>query len=116
MRVEIERQYRFLEALLDYSEDTTHSALVDLGGAAVVGLFLPTIVTGDVTFEATYDPSVTPVTVKAKDGTSLTVTAGTGGFAVSAEDLAPLAGYRWVRVVTAGTQNADVTFRFSTKT
>jgi len=116
MRVEIERQYRLVPALLDYSEDPTHSELVDLRGAAVLGLFLPTIVTGNVTFEATYDPSVTPVGVKAKDGTPLTISAGTGGFAVSADDLAPLAGYRYARVVTAGTQTSDVIFRFIVKT
>lgn len=116
MRVEMVRAMRVIEALLEYSVDATHSEIIDLKDVAVVGLILPTIVTGDVTFEATHDPSVTPVAVKAKDGTALTITAGTGGFAVSTEDLAPLAGYRYIRVVTAGTQTSDVIFLFIVKT
>jgi len=116
MRIEIVRGMRTIDALLDYSADATHSKIVDLKDVAVVGLILPTIVTGDVTFEVTHDPSVTPVALKAKDGTALTITAGTGGFAVNTDDLAPLAAYRYVRVVTAGTQTSDVTFRFIVKT
>lgn len=116
MRVEIERRCRVIEALLDYSEDATHSEMVDLEGEAIAGLIIPTIDTGNITFEVTHDKDVAPVALKTLDGNDVAITAGGGGFAVSASELDHLAGFRFVRIVTAGTQTADRKFQWVLKT
>lgn len=116
MRVDIQRRCRVVEALLDYSEDATHSEMVDLGSEVIAGLIIPTIDTGNITFEVIHDKDVTPVTLKRIDGTDVAITAGVGGFAVSASGLDHLAAFRFVRIVTAGTQTADRRFQWVIKT
>jgi len=101
--------------LVDISEDDDLSTEVDLGGYALMGLIIPTIDSANLTFEVSDATGGTFSTLKDKGGTAVTVTAGTGGFAVSADDLAPLAAYRYVKVATSATQTADRTFKFILK-
>jgi len=116
MRVEIKRVFRKVVALLDQSEDTTHSAIVDFRDAAVVGLILPALDSGNITFEVAHEDDPTKmVPLKKIDGTAVTVTAGTGGFAVSASELDHLAGYQFARIVCAA-QSVDREFIFLIKT
>ena len=104
-----------IECVLTKDTSPTISAAVDLGGCELIGLILPTIITGDVTFTVCDTLAGTYVALKAKGGTALTITAGTGNFAVASDDLAPLAAYRFVKIVTAGTQTSNVTFKFIVK-
>jgi len=96
----------------------TKSSVIDLYGFTNYGLMIPTISEGTVTFEASNleDGTFYVVTDKGAS-TALTIASSTGGFAVESDDLAPLAGYRYVKVVTGVTQSgiADVDFVWTLK-
>jgi len=87
----------------------TTSEVVNLGDSVVVGMILPTLNSGNITFTICDTPDGSYVALKDKSGSAITVTAGTGGFAVSSEDLAPLAGYKYFKIVSATTQTAERT-------
>lgn len=94
--------------------DTT-SAMADLGNRAIVGLVLPALDTGNITFLVAAQPTDTFVALKDKAAATHTITATTGAFAVSCDDLTEIAGYRYVKVVSAATQTAPRTFKFVMK-
>lgn len=106
MRVELERKYNYRVSKIDISEDTKVGSAIDKQQFAVVGIILPTLDSGDVTFQVSHD-GVTFSALKKIDGTDVSITAGTGGFAVSSDDLAHLAAYGFVKPVTAVVQTAD---------
>jgi len=109
------RQQTVKTVLLDITVSTTLSAEVDLAGYGLVGLIIPTIETGAVTFQVAQASGGSFVDLKDKSAAAISITAGTGGFAVSADDLAPLCAYRYIKVKTAGTQLANRTFAFVLK-
>lgn len=93
----------------------TESSVVDLHGFVNYGLMIPTIDTGDLTFKASNIEAGTYYTVTDKGGsTAFTVAAGTGGMAIESDDLKALAGYRYIKVVSAS-QTAERTFIWTVK-
>ena len=99
--------YETIISTIVASVSATESDVVDLGNRGILGLILPTIVSGNITFNVAANPSDTPVEVKGADGSAISITAGEGAFAVSSDDLAELAAYRWIQIVTAGTQTSE---------
>jgi len=77
--------------------DGKTSTVVDLEDCEILGLILPTLVSGDLTFTVCATSDGTFVDLKS-------ITASTGGFAVTSDDLAGLKGYRYVKIVSATTQ------------
>lgn len=110
-----EWRYTVVSCLLDYSEDDNLSLEADLGGAELVGLIIPTIDNGNVTFEVSDASGGTFVALKGADGNAEAIVAATGALAVSADDLAILAPYRYVKIGTAAAQTADRTFKWIVK-
>jgi hypothetical protein len=97
------------------SAGTLTSAEVDLEGFVVMGLFIPTIDSANLTFTVSPTTGGTFQTVKDKDGNAFTITAGTGNFAVSSDDMVDISGYRYVKIVSSATQTAEETFTFAVK-
>lgn len=81
------------------------SGIADLGGFAVLGLLIPTLDSANLTFQVSNLSTGTFYTVKDKGGaTALTITAGTGDWAVESGDLDDLKGYRFVKIVASAAQ------------
>uniref|UniRef100_A0A6M3JQW3 Uncharacterized protein n=1 Tax=viral metagenome TaxID=1070528 RepID=A0A6M3JQW3_9ZZZZ len=98
------------------ADEGTTSAAVDTEGYGITGLLIPTIDTANLTFTVSNLSDGTFYTVKDMDGSTFTITAGTGAFAVGSDDLSPLFGYRFIKVVSSATQStAAVTFTFTLK-
>ena len=98
------------------AEDGTTSAVIDIEGYAVTGLLIPTIDSANLTFTVSNLTGGTYYTVKDMDGSTFTITASTGAFAVGSDDLSPLFGYRFIKVVASAAQTtAAVTFTFTLK-
>lgn len=94
----------------------TESAVVDLQGFCNYGLMIPAIDSADLTFKASNLSDGTFYAVKDKTGSALTISSGTGSFAVESDDLTGLKGYRYVKIVSSTAQNsAAVTFTFTMK-
>lgn len=92
------------------------SDAADIEGYGITGLLLPTLDSTNLTFTVSNLLAGTYYTVKDMDGSTFTITAGTGAFAVGADDLSPLFGYRFIKVVSSATQStAAVTFTFTLK-
>ena len=80
------------------------SSAVDLEDCEILGLILPTLVSCNLTFTVCSTKSGTFVALKSKSASALTITATTGAFAITSDDLAGLKGYRYVKVVASETQ------------
>jgi hypothetical protein len=89
-------------------KDGTISDAINLSDYVAIGMMLPTLNSGDITFTVCDTEGGSYVALKDKDGAAITIAAGTGGFAVSSEDLAPLAGYRYFKIVCATAQTTSV--------
>jgi len=108
------RQHGYTTCVIAQNGQT--SAAADLEGYAVSGLLIPTIDSGNLTFTVSNLVAGTYYTVKDMDGSTFTITAGAGAFAVGSDDLSPLFGYRFIKVVAATAQTtAAVTFTFTVK-
>ncbi len=93
----------------------TESSVCDLEGYANYGLLIPAIDTGTVTFKVSNESGGTYYIVKDKDAsTSFTISSTSGDVAIESDDLKALAGYRYIKCVTA-TQTAPRTFIFTVK-
>ena len=84
----------------------TTSGAVDLEDAEILGLIIPTLVSANLTFTVSSTLAGTYVALKAKGAGALTITATTGGFAVTSDDLIGLKGYRFVKIVADAAQTA----------
>lgn len=93
----------------------TDSDAVDLRGYGMVGLIIPTITTANLTFQMSETRTGTYRTLYNQDGTVFTITAATGNRAISADDLAPLCAYRWVKIISSEAQGGDRVFHFIVK-
>ena len=93
----------------------TDSDLVDMGNRAIVALIVPTIDSAALTFKAAADPGDTPVLVKDKALANLSVSAGTGSYAIHADSLVGLAGFRWIQIIAGAAQTAARTFKWLVK-
>ena len=93
----------------------TESDLVDLENVMIVGLIIPTIDNGTLTFKVAARAIDTPVLLKSKALTALTVSASTGGIAIGSDDLDELSAYRYVQIVAGAAQTAERTFTWVTK-
>jgi hypothetical protein len=119
--VEISRKKLVVEALLDVSVNDHETEAVDLGDAAMIGLIVPPLATcnGDMTltFEVSHNGRVgTFRPLYNEDGTRFDVDAGTAGsLAISTDDMAPLAAYRFVKIEIDCAQIVDATFYFVLK-
>lgn len=102
-------------ATITYLTDDDLSDAISIRGHAITGLLIPTIDSGSITFMVSDTKTSTYYTLNDKDGTAITITAGTGGFAVSTDDLTPLAAYRFIKVKTSVAQTADREFTFILK-
>ncbi len=93
----------------------TVSDAIDLEGMKEIGLIIPTIDTGNVSFTVSTAIDGTFVALKSKGALLVEIDAATGAFAVGSDDLKPLIGYRFVRVVAATQTSGAVTFTFTGK-
>jgi len=82
----------------------TTSSAVDLEDCEILGLILPTLVSGALTFTVSATLAGTYVALQSKALSSLEISATTGGVAIASDDLAGLKGYRFVKIVSATTQ------------
>lgn len=82
----------------------TTSGAVDLEDCEILGLIIPTLISANLTFTVCDTLAGTYVPLKSKGATALSITATTGGFAVSSDDLVGLHGYRFVKIVADATQ------------
>ena len=80
------------------------STAVDLEDCEILGLVLPTLVSGALTFTVSSTLTGTYVALQSKALAALTISATTGGIAIASDDLAGLKGYRFVKIVSATTQ------------
>lgn len=98
------------------ADEGTASGVADIEGYGITGLLIPTIDSANLTFQVSNLTGGTYYTVKDLNANSFTIAAGTGAFAVGADDLSPLFGYRFIKVVSSATQStAAVTFTFTLK-
>lgn len=100
-------------AVLSFATNATTTATVDTRNKRLVGVYVPTIVTGAITFNTApvVAPGTTPgtfVQVATEAGTAYSLTAGTGGkyFAIPLQ----FNHCRYIQLVTAGTQVANIVF------
>ena len=84
--------------------DGLTSGAVDLEDAEILGLIIPTLISANLTFTVSSTLAGTYVPLKAKGAGALTITATTGGFAVTSDDLVGLKGYRFVKIVADAAQ------------
>ncbi len=108
------RQHGYTTCVI--ADEGTTSAAADIEGYGITGLLIPTIDSANLTFQVSNLVGGTYYTVKDMDGATFTITSGTGAFAVGADDLSPLFGYRFIKVVSSAAQTtAAVTFIFTLK-
>ena len=88
----------------------TASAVADIGNKTICGLLIPTLDSGSLTFQVAREPGGTFYTLKDKTPANHTIVATTGNFAVTSDDLTELAGYRYIKIVSATIQTAARTF------
>ena len=92
------------------------SGAVDLEDCEILGLILPTLDSTNLTFTVSSTLTGDYVALKSKGASALSITATTGAFAVTSDDLIGLKGYRFVKIVASAAQNsAAVTFTFLLK-
>jgi len=84
--------------------DGQTSSAVDLEDCEILGLIIPTLISANLTFTVSSALAGDYVTLKSKGATALSITATTGGFAVSSDDLIGLKGYRFVKIVADAQQ------------
>jgi hypothetical protein len=106
----IRRTHRITNAIIAASGTTSNA--VDLAGFGLIGLLLPALTDCDLTFQVAETETGTYRTIYNSDDTVFTVDAGTGNRAIATDHLAPLSAYRWVRVVSSETQEAERILRF----
>lgn len=119
--VEIARKVVIVESVLDISVNDHVTEAANIGGTGMIGLIIPPLAScnGDMTL--TFDVSAsgrtgTFVPLYNEDGTRYDVDAGAAGSrAISTDDLAPLAAYRFVRIEIDCAQIADATFTWVLK-
>ena len=93
----------------------TESNAVDLAGYGLIGLILPTLTACNITFKVSETEGGTYRTVYDDLGAAFTIAAATGDRAISTDDLAPLAAYRWVKIVSSEAQGDDRICHFIVK-
>ena len=82
----------------------TTSGAVDLEDCEILGLIIPTLISANLTFTVSSTLAGTYVALKTKGAAALSITATTGGFAVTSDDLVGLKGYRFVKIVADAQQ------------
>ena len=91
----------------------TESSAVDIMGFANVGLLLASGIdeggTG-ISFKASNLSDGTFYTIENTSGTAFTIASGVNNCAIECDDLAPLAGYRYVKIVCSTAQTSDRVF------
>lgn len=113
-----QRQCKTMICLIDISEDNDLSTVADLEGLALMGLLVPvTNGTPTLTFQVCDTEGGTFVDLLDKDGSTsaVEISGGAAAFGVSSDDLAALAGYRFVKVKGSVAQVADRTFTWILK-
>ena len=80
------------------------SGAVDLEDCEILGLIIPTLISANLTFTVCDTLAGTYVALKSKGAAALSITATTGDFAVSSDDLTGLRGYRFVKIVADAAQ------------
>ena len=98
------------------AQEGSTSSVADVEGYAICGLLIPTLDSANLTFTVCNTSDGTFQTVKDKDASAHQVAAATGNFALSSDDLTPLAGYRYIKIVADASQDsAERTFTFVLK-
>jgi len=105
--------YKVIEAVI--ASGGTESAEVDLENFSIMGLLIPTLDSGNLTFKVSDKPGGTFQTLTTAVPAAIAVVAGTGNFALGADDLTDLAPYRFVKIVSAATQTAARTLKWILK-
>lgn len=110
------------DVTLAYATDSQHTPGFSLNGFPILGLFVPVCNgTPVITFEVSKDGGATWFALKKADGGTAapSIQGGAAAFAVSSEDLAPLAAYVGgtgeilIRLVFSVAQTANRTFTFA---
>jgi len=110
-----------IEALLDVSVNNQVTEAVNIGTYGLIGLIVPPLVTCNgkmmLTFEVSPNGGVgTFRALYDENGNRFDIDVGlAGGRAISTDDLAPLAGYKYVKIIIDCAQAADATFVFVLK-
>ena len=84
--------------------DGLTSGAVDLEDCEILGLIIPALISANLTFTVSSALAGDYVALKSKGAAALSITATTGGFAVSSDDLTGLKGYRFVKIVADAAQ------------
>ena len=105
--------HRISDCTIDAQGQTSDA--VDLAGFGLIGLILPTLDACNLTFTVSETVDGTYRTVYVDLGAAFTITAAAGNRAISADDMAPLCAYRWVKVVSSAAQNAPRILHFIVK-
>jgi hypothetical protein len=101
------------EAIIDFSVDDNLSSPVPIEDDVIIGLLIPTMDAGTVTFKVSNEEEGIYYDVWSTDGTGIfTIASSSGGIAIW---LDVLATYKFVKVATGTAQTADRTFTFLVK-
>lgn len=102
-------------SIITIATDDNDTAPADLRGYGLIGLIVPVIDAANLTFYVSEIEGGTYRQLYTAGGAAVTVTGGTGDFAVSASALAGLGAYRWVKIHTSAVQTANRTFKWVLK-
>lgn len=108
---------RVIEKNAIIENGATESNAINIEYFTFISLILPVLNSGDITFKVAGKSNGTYVTLHKIDGTIVTVNAGTGNKAIAY--IEELAGYKWIKIVSATTQtevrNIKVICKYSYK-
>lgn len=107
--VAIDRQTSRDLLVINVAIDARRSTSAKIGGKAILGLIVPPLDNTAIRIQV-LDGADDWVEVRYTNGTVVEIAASTGGFAVASDDLAALAAYTRMRVVTVVPQTANRTF------
>ena len=112
-----ERSYTLINIEVDISDDDDKTDAFTLPGRPIMGLLIPALNdTPTLTFQVSPDEGSTWYDLKDSDGSTaaISITGGATAFAVSADDLSPIAPYCvpgiQLRLALSASQTADRTF------
>ncbi len=102
-----QNQPAFLSGTSTIDASETASLGIPCNGRSVVRIGIPTIDSANLTFNVVPSPGATARLLKAADGTTVTVTAGTGGFSTVVPQLS---GAYSFTIISSATQNSARAF------
>lgn len=100
-------------AVAEGEEESESSEIATYG---IIGLIVPSLESTDITFKVNTESGVGDYALlKDIDGSAITISATTGGFALSSDELTHLAAYRWIKIVLSAAQSQRRVFKWVCK-